>query len=390
MNITPAIKAMEDQLVEWRHALHRRPELAFEEHETAAFIAAELRAFGLEVHEGLAGTGVIGVLRNGEGPTVGLRADIDALPISELTGADYASEIPGKMHACGHDGHTTMLLGAAQAMAADPPGPGTVVFIFQPAEENEGGARVMIEDGLLDQFPLDSTFALHNWPGLEAGKIAMRAGPVMAAFDTFELKVMGKGSHGAMPHEGIDPITLAAQLQMAWQTIVSRAVDPTDATVISVTQIHAGHTLNVIPDEVTLHGTVRTLRPATRDFVQAEMTRRAEMIAEAFHAKAELIYQRRYPATINDAEAAETARRAAEAIVGRDAVQVDYAPSMASEDFAFLLEKVPGAYGWIGNGSAEGGRNLHSPHYDFNDSILPLGVQFFVEVAHRALAGSND
>ncbi|MEO1948919.1 peptidase M20 [Thioclava sediminum] len=390
MNITPAIKAMEDQLVEWRHALHRRPELAFEEHETAAFIAAELRAFGLEVHEGLAGTGVIGVLRNGEGPTVGLRADIDALPISELTGADYASEIPGKMHACGHDGHTTMLLGAAQAMAADPPGPGTVVFIFQPAEENEGGARVMIEDGLLDQFPLDSTFALHNWPGLEAGKIAMRAGPVMAAFDTFELKVMGKGSHGAMPHEGIDPITLAAQLQMAWQTIVSRAVDPTDATVISVTQIHAGHTLNVIPDEVTLHGTVRTLRPATRDFVQAEMTRRAEMIAEAFHAKAELIYQRRYPATINDAEAAETARRAAEAIVGRDAVQVDYAPSMASEDFAFLLEKVPGAYGWIGNGSAEGGRNLHSPHYDFNDAILPLGVQFFVEVAHRALAGSND
>ncbi|OOY10737.1 M20 aminoacylase family protein [Thioclava sp. F36-7] len=390
MNITPAIKAMEDQLVEWRHALHRRPELAFEEHETAAFIAAELRAFGLEVHEGLAGTGVIGVLRNGEGPTVGLRADIDALPISELTGAGYASEIPGKMHACGHDGHTTMLLGAAQAMAADPPGPGTVVFIFQPAEENEGGARVMIEDGLLDRFPLDSTFALHNWPGLEAGKIAMRAGPVMAAFDTFELKVKGKGSHGAMPHEGIDPITLAAQLQMAWQTIVSRAVDPTDATVISVTQIHAGHTLNVIPDEVTLHGTVRTLRPATRDFVQAEMTRRAEMIAEAFHAKAELIYQRRYPATINDPEAAETARRAAEAIVGRDAVQVDYAPSMASEDFAFLLEKVPGAYGWIGNGSAEGGRNLHSPHYDFNDAILPLGVQFFVEVAQRALAGSND
>ncbi|OWY13617.1 peptidase M20 [Thioclava sp. F34-6] len=390
MNITPAIKAMEDQLVEWRHALHRRPELAFEEHETAAFIAAELRRFGLEVHEGLAGTGVIGVLRHGEGPTVGLRADIDALPISELTGADYASEIPGKMHACGHDGHTTMLLGAAQAMAANPPGPGTVVFIFQPAEENEGGARVMIEDGLLDQFPLDSTFALHNWPGLEAGKIAMRAGPVMAAFDTFELKVMGKGSHGAMPHEGIDPITLAAQLQLAWQTIVSRAVDPTDATVISVTQIHAGHTLNVIPDEVILRGTVRTLRPATRDFVQVEMTRRAEMIAEAFHAKAELTYQRRYPATINDAGAAETARRAAEAIVGRDAVQVDYAPSMASEDFAFLLEKVPGAYGWIGNGSAEGGRNLHSPHYDFNDAILPLGVQFFVEVAHRALAGSND
>ncbi|MBC7146652.1 MAG: amidohydrolase [Thioclava marina] len=390
MNISPAIKAMANQLVEWRRALHRRPELAFEEHETAAFIATQLRAFGLEVHEGLAGTGVIGILRNGEGPSVGLRADIDALPIAELTGADYASETPGKMHACGHDGHTTMLLGAAQVMAADPPGPGTVVFIFQPAEENEGGARVMIEDGLLEQFPLDSTYALHNWPGLEAGRIAMRAGPVMAAFDTFELKVMGRGSHGAMPHEGIDPITLAAQLQMAWQTIVSRAVDPTDAAVISVTQIHAGHTLNVIPDEVILRGTVRTLRPATRDFVQAEMTRRAEMIAEAFHASAELTYQRRYPATINSPEAAETARRAAEAIVGRDAVQTDYAPSMASEDFAFLLEKVPGAYGWIGNGSAEGGRNLHSPHYDFNDEILPLGVQFFVEVARRALIGASE
>ncbi|WP_295534290.1 M20 aminoacylase family protein [uncultured Thioclava sp.] len=390
MNITPAIKAMEDQLVEWRCALHLRPELAFEEHETAAFIAARLRWFGLEVHEGLAGTGVIGVLRNGEGPCVGLRADIDALPIAELTGATYASEIPGKMHACGHDGHTTMLLGAAQAMAADPPGPGTVVFIFQPAEENEGGARVMIEDGLLERFPLDSIYALHNWPGLEAGRIAMRAGPVMAAFDTFELKVIGKGSHGAMPHEGIDPITLAAQLQLAWQTIVSRAVDPTDATVISVTQIHAGHTLNVIPEEVILRGTVRTLRPETRDFVQTEMTHRAEMIAAAYRATAQLTYQRRYPATINASEPAETARRAAEAILGREAVQTDYAPSMASEDFAFLLEKVPGAYGWIGNGSAEGGRNLHSPHYDFNDAILPLGVQFFVEVSRRALTGAND
>jgi len=389
MTISAPVKAMHPQLVEWRHALHRRPELAFEEHETADFIAERLRAFGLEVHRGLAGTGVIGVLRNGAGPTVGLRADIDALPVTEITGAPYASEIAGKMHACGHDGHTTMLLGAAQAMAADPPGPGTVVFIFQPAEENEGGARVMLEDGLLERFPLDSVYALHNWPGLTEGKIAVRPGPVMAAFDTFELRIVGKGAHGAMPHQGVDPITIAAQLQFAWQTIVSRGIEPTDAAVISITQVHAGHTLNVIPDEVILRGTVRSLRPETRDFLQAEMTLRAEKIAEACHAKAELTYERRYPATINDAGAAETARRAAEAILGAGAVETGLAPSMASEDFAFLLERVPGAYGWIGNGPAEGGRNLHSPRYDFNDAILPLGVQFFVEVARRALTGSN-
>lgn len=389
MNIAQSIRDMVPLLETWRHALHSRPETAFQEHATAALIARELRAMGLEVHEGIAGTGVVGILRNGAGGSVGLRADIDALDITETTGLDYASTIPGKMHACGHDGHTAMLLGAARAMAAAPPGPGTVVFIFQPAEENEGGARVMVDAGLFDRFPVDRVFAMHNWPGLDVGRIAVRPGPMMAAFDTFELTLTGKGSHGAMPHQGIDPITVAAQLQMAWQTIVSRVVDPTDSAVISVTQVHAGHTLNVIPSEVILRGTVRSLRPQTRDLLQAEMAHRASCVAEAFHATAELTYQRRYPAVENDPFAAEIARRAAEAILGPAAVQTALPPSMASEDFAFMMQKVPGAYLWIGNGSAEGGRNLHSPNYDFNDAILPIGVQVLVETARRSLRGAD-
>lgn len=389
MNIAQSIRDMVPLLETWRHALHSRPETAFQEHATAALIARELRAMGLEVHEGIAGTGVVGILRNGAGGSVGLRADIDALDITETTGLDYASTIPGKMHACGHDGHTAMLLGAARAMAAAPPGPGTVVFIFQPAEENEGGARVMVDAGLFDRFPVDRVFAMHNWPGLDVGRIAVRPGPMMAAFDTFELTLTGKGSHGAMPHQGIDPITVAAQLQMAWQTIVSRVIDPTDSAVISVTQVHAGHTLNVIPSEVILRGTVRSLRPQTRDLLQAEMAHRASCVAEAFHATAELTYQRRYPAVENDPFAAEIARRAAEAILGPAAVQTALPPSMASEDFAFMMQKVPGAYLWIGNGSAEGGRNLHSPNYDFNDAILPIGVQVLVETARRSLRGAD-
>lgn len=389
MNIAQSIRDMIPLLETWRHALHSRPETAFQEHATAALIARELRAMGLEVHEGIAGTGVVGILRNGAGGSVGLRADIDALDITETTGLDYASTIPGKMHACGHDGHTAMLLGAARAMAAAPPGPGAVVFIFQPAEENEGGARVMVDAGLFDRFPVDRVFAMHNWPGLDVGRIAVRPGPMMAAFDTFELTLTGKGSHGAMPHQGIDPITVAAQLQMAWQTIVSRVVDPTDSAVISVTQVHAGHTLNVIPSEVILRGTVRSLRPQTRDLLQAEMAHRASCVAEAFHATAELTYQRRYPAVENDPFAAEIARRAAEAILGPAAVQTALPPSMASEDFAFMMQKVPGAYLWIGNGSAEGGRNLHSPNYDFNDAILPIGVQVLVETARRSLRGAD-
>jgi len=346
MTISDAIREMLPDLTAWRHELHSHPETAFEEHRTAAFIASELRAMGLEVHEGIGGTGVVGVLHNGDGWSVGLRADIDALDVTEATGLAYASKVPGKMHACGHDGHTTMLLGAARAMAANPPGPGTVFFIFHPAEENEGGARVMLEDGLFDRFPVDQVYSMHNWPGLAAGRFAVHAGPVMAAFDTFELRVNGRGSHGAMPHEGIDPITLAAQIQLAWQTVVSRAVSPVDPAVISITQIFGGDTLNAIPARVTLRGTVRTFRPETRNFLETEMEFRAKGIAAAHHAEAELDYTRRYPATINAAGPAGIAKAAATAVVGSEAVDTDMPPSMAAEDFAFMMAKAPGAYVW--------------------------------------------
>jgi hippurate hydrolase len=385
MTIVPEIRAMTPLLEQWRHDLHMHPELAFEEHRTAAFIARELREMGLEVHEGLAGTGVVGVLRNGDGPSIGLRADIDALPVQEATGLPFASQTPGRMHACGHDGHTTMLLGAARHMAAHPPGPGTVVFIFQPAEENEGGARVMVDQGLFDQFPVSQVFAMHNWPGLPPGEIAVHAGPVMAALDTFELRITGKGSHAAMPHEGIDPITLAAQIQMAWQTIISRAVSPTEPAVISITQFIAGDNLNVIPEQAILRGTVRCFSSETQDLLQSEMTRRAEMIADACHARAKLTYERRYPATLNNPQAVTLAMRAAETTVGQSALHTDIAPSMAAEDFSFMLNAVPGAYVWLGNGSADGGCILHSPTYRFNDAILPTGVQYFVEVVRQAM-----
>lgn len=389
MTVSQDILDMLPQLKEWRHDLHAHPETAFEENRTAAFIADELRKMGLEVHEGIGWTGVVGILRNGDGWTVGLRADIDALNIHETTGLPYASTIPGKMHACGHDGHTTMLLGAARRMAASPPGKGTVVFIFQPAEENEGGARVMMQEGLFDRFPVDRLFALHNWPGLAEGQFAVHSGPVMAAFDTFELRLTGKGSHAAMPHQGIDPITLAAQIQNGWQTIVSRMVDPTDAAVISITQMMAGDTLNVIPEQATLRGTVRSLLPATQDMLEAEMGHRARYIAQAYHAKAEFDYLRRYPATINAEPATELALAAARTVAGEDSVRTDLSPSMGAEDFAFMMADIPGAYIWIGNGPSEAGRNLHSPNYQFNDAIIPLGVQYFCEVAKRALDARN-
>ncbi|OKO87437.1 M20 aminoacylase family protein [Bradyrhizobium sp. AS23.2] len=375
-------------VVEWRHDLHAHPELAFEEKRTAAFIAERLTSFGLEVHTGRAGTGVVGVLRCGNGPSIGMRADIDALPIEEAIGLPYASRHSGRMHACGHDGHTAMLLGAARVLAEARPKEGTFVFIFQPAEENEGGARVMVEQGLFSRFPVDAVYGAHNWPGLPCGHLAVHAGPVMAAFDTFEATIEGKGSHGAMPHQGVDPITIAAQLQIAWQTIVSRSVSPTDAAVISVTQIHAGDTWNVIPDKLVLRGTVRSFDPQVRDLLEAKMAQRADKICAALDASCRFVYQRRYPATINSVAEAGTARRAAALAVGGDRVVTDRPPSMGAEDFAFMLEQKPGAYIWIGNGPDAGGRNLHSPHYDFNDTALPHGIRYWVRLAETICIGA--
>jgi amidohydrolase len=385
MDVKSCIDNLAPEFVGWRQHLHAHPELAFEEKETAAFIAGKLRDFGLEVHEGIGGTGVVGLLRRGNGPMVGLRADIDALPIVEATGLSYASQAQGRMHACGHDGHTAMLLGAARVLTVMPPENGSVAFIFQPAEENEGGGKAMVEDGLFRDFPAASVYGMHNWPGLPAGQFAVHAGPVMAAFDTFEVIVEGQGSHGAMPHQGVDPISVSAQLYQAWQLIVSRNVSPTDAAVISVTQIHAGDTWNVVPNVVTLRGTVRTLRPQTRDLIEARMAERADLISRAFGARAHFHYQRRYPATINTRDEAETARLAAAEIAKDRAVLTDLAPSMASEDFSYMLEEKPGAYIWIGNGPAEDGHNLHSPRYDFNDEVLPVGVEYWVRLAHRVL-----
>jgi hippurate hydrolase len=384
-DVKSCIDNLAPEFVGWRQHLHAHPELAFEEKETAAFIAGKLRDFGLEVHEGIGGTGVVGLLRRGNGPMVGLRADIDALPIVEATGLSYASQAQGRMHACGHDGHTAMLLGAARVLTVMPPENGSVAFIFQPAEENEGGGKAMVEDGLFRDFPAASVYGMHNWPGLPAGQFAVHAGPVMAAFDTFEVIVEGQGSHGAMPHQGVDPISVSAQLYQAWQLIVSRNVSPTDAAVISVTQIHAGDTWNVVPNAVTLRGTVRTLRPQTRDLIEARMAERADLISRAFGARAHFHYQRRYPATINTRDEAETARLAAAEIAKDRAVLTDLAPSMASEDFSYMLEEKPGAYIWIGNGPAEDGHNLHSPRYDFNDEVLPVGVEYWVRLAHRVL-----
>lgn len=384
MNIKPRIESAMSELVEWRRHLHAHPELGFEEKQTAAFVARKLREFGLEVHEGIGRTGVVGVLRQGNGQMVGLRADMDALPIAEATGLPYASTAAGRMHACGHDGHIAMLLGAARLLAETPPSHGSVLFIFQPAEETLGGGKAMVEAGLFRDFPACAVFGLHNWPGLPEGQFAVHTGPVMAANDTFEVIVEGRASHAAMPHQGVDPIAISAQLYHAWQLIVSRSVSPTDAAVISVTQVHAGDTWNVVPDSLVMRGTVRTLRPETRDMIETRMREQTDLICRAFGATAQVDYQRRYPVTINTEAEAQISRLAA-AETSASEVVVNLAPSMAAEDFSYMLQEKPGAYVWLGSGSAENGRNLHNPRYDFNDAILPTGVEYWVKLAHRAL-----
>ena len=374
-------------IVEWRRSLHADPELGFEETRTAAFIAAKLREFGLEVHEGIGRTGVVGVLRRGNGPMVGLRAEMDALPILEATDRAYASKTPGVMHACGHDGHTAMLLGAARLLAQAPPPDGAIAFIFQPAEETLGGGKAMIDEGLFRDFPVGSVFGLHNWPGVPEGRFAIHTGPVMAANDTFELVIEGRAGHAAMPHQTVDPVSVAAQIFPAWQTIISRNVDPADAAVISVTQIHAGDAWNVVPQFATLRGTVRTLRAATRDMIQTRMTELSDRISSAFGAHAAMNYTRRYPTTINTKEEALLSVAVA-CECSESAPMTELAPSMAAEDFSYMLQEKLGAYVWLGSGPAEGGHNLHSPHYDFNERLLPIGVEYWFRLAHRALGTS--
>lgn len=369
----------------WRHDLHAHPETAFEEFRTADFVAARLAEDGFEVHRGLGGTGVVGTLTVGSGPTIGLRADMDALHVTEKTGLPHASRHPGRMHACGHDGHTTMLLGAARHLAATRAFSGTLRVIFQPAEENEGGGRRMIADGLFETFPCDRIFGLHNWPAMPLGTFGVNGATMMAAFDTFEIEVHGKGCHGAMPETGIDPIVVGAEIVTALQTVVARRLGPLERAVVSVTQFHGGDTWNVVPDGVILRGTTRSMSPEVQDRIETAMREICEGVAAAHGARAELRYERRYPATINTpAEAAEAAA-AARAVLGDEGVNADCAPSMAAEDFGFMLQEKPGAYGFLGVGDADHRASLHNPLYDFNDAALALGASWWIALVERIL-----
>ncbi|HET7260368.1 MAG TPA: M20 aminoacylase family protein [Casimicrobiaceae bacterium] len=386
MMIVPEVTALDAEARSWRHRLHAHPETAFEERETSAFVAERLRGFGLVVHTGLAKTGVVGVLSAGTSKeAIGLRADLDALPIHERSGVAHASRNDGRMHACGHDGHTTMLLAAAQALAKRRRFDGTVYFIFQPAEENEGGGRVMVEEGLFERFPMRAVYGMHNWPRLAAGKFAMRDGPLMGAYDVFEIVATGRGAHAAMAYQGKDPMLFASQAIAALQTIVSRNLHPMDAAAVSVTQVHAGDTWNVIPEQVILRGTVRSFRREVQDLIETRMRGIVDGVAATFDMRATLRYERRYPATVNSPEETAHAARAAEAVVGAADVDRAPVPEMTSEDFAFMLQARPGCYVWLGSGAGDNPPGLHNPRYDFNDEVLAIGASYWVTLAEQQL-----
>ena len=389
MPVIDRIAELHGDMTGWRRHLHSNPETAFEEHQTADYVALRLHDFGVEVHRGLAGTGVVGTLEGGrgDGPAIALRADMDALDIEERNDVAYRSRNPGKMHACGHDGHTAMLLGAARYLAETKDFAGTVHFIFQPAEENEAGARVMIEDGLFDRFDVESVYGMHNIPGIPVGEFAIRPGPIMASCDIFEIVLAGTGTHAALPQLGRDVVVAASQLVAALQTIPSRAVSPLDSVVVSVTQLLAGDTWNVLPETATVRGTTRAFEESLRDRMEAEIRRIADGVAAAFAVAAETRYERRYPPTVNDAAEAGLAARVAREVAGDELVSLDKDPMMGAEDFAFMLNEKPGAYIWIGNGPRDGGRMLHNPRYDFNDELLPLGASYWARLAEVRLAG---
>ena len=382
MNIRADIEAFVPELVEWRRDIHAHPELGYQETRTSALVAERLRSFGLDVHQGLGGTGVVGTLTGklGDGPRLGLRADMDALPMQELGVCAHRSNTDGVFHGCGHDGHTTMLLGAARALASTRNFAGTVHFIFQPAEEGLAGARRMIEDGLFDQFPCDEVYGMHNWPQAPVGTVVARPGPMMAASDRVEIEIRGKGAHAAMPHRGVDPVLAASHVVTALQSLVSRATDPLDAAVVSITKVEAGSTFNVIPESASLAGTCRTFRAETRDRMEAEIERVATRVAEAFGATADVTFTRGYPPTVNHVSQTETFQRVAATVVGENAVDTEANPCMGGEDFAFMLEEVPGSYLWLGAG---GDFDLHHPKYDFNDEVLPIGATLWANLVER-------
>ena len=385
MEIHDSVQKRHEEMTGWRRELHSRPELAFQEKWTSDFVAEKLESFGLTIHRGLAGTGVVATLKNGEGPSIGLRADMDALPLLEKNQFGHRSQNEGKMHACGHDGHTTMLLGAASVPAESPSFRGTVHFIFQPAEEGGGGGNVMVKEGLFEKFPVDAVYGMHNWPGMEPGEIGVHNGPVLAANDAFDLEIQGKGGHAAMPDLCIDPILAASQVVSALQSVVSRGINPVDSAVVTVTQIHAGDAYNVIPDSVKLCGSIRTFKKEVREKVISSMESVVKGVASGLGASAELRVKQGYPATINTAQEAKKAALAAARVVGETKVILDADPSTGSEDFAYMLQARPGCYIWLGNGNRDGGCMLHNPHYDFNDEILPIGTSYWVSLVEQEL-----
>ena len=378
-------EALLDEVKQWRKQIHSQPELGFKEFKTSSFIVEKLQSFGIDVHQGLGGTGVVGTLKNGEGPTIGIRADIDALPIAEQNEVDHKSTHENCMHACGHDGHTSVLLGTAKYLSQNKNFSGTIHFIFQPAEEVLGGAKAMIDDGLFDRFPMDAVYGLHNWPGLPVGEIAVNNGPMMASFDTFEITLTGKGTHAAMPHLGADPIAAGAALITNIQSIVSRRVSPLQSGVISVTQMNSGDTTNVIPDIAVLKGTVRSFDMDVRQSMQDMLTEMVVALPPLYGVKGEMDYYIRYPVTTNDTQAYLEIKDAATKVLGADKVNTDVEPSMASEDFSFMSQEVKGAYFWLGVDGSTPSKPLHNASYDFNDDAIETGIKVWISLVESEL-----
>ncbi len=394
MKIIDSILADAASIASLRREIHAHPELCFQEVRTADLVAQKLTEWGIPIHRGMGTTGVVGIVKNGTSSrAVGLRADMDALPMQEFNTFSHASQNPGKMHACGHDGHTAMLLAAAKHFSKHRNFDGTVYLIFQPAEEGGGGAREMMRDGLFDKFPMEAVFGMHNWPGTEAGKFAVSPGPVMASSNEFKITLHGKGGHAALPHNSVDPVPVACQLVQAFQTIISRNQKPIDAGVISVTMIHAGQATNVIPDSCELQGTVRTFTLEVLDMIERRMRQITESISAAFDVRCEFEFERNYPPTINSAPEAEFARQVMTEIVGAENV-IAQEPTMGAEDFAYMLQAKPGAYCFIANGDGThremghggGPCMLHNPSYDFNDDLIPLGASYWVRLGEAWLA----
>ena len=384
MPIKNRIAEFEGEMREWRHDFHMHPELCYEETRTAGIVAEKLRSWGIETHEGVGRTGVVGVIKgNGLGTrAIGIRADMDALPMQEVSNPEYKSTIPGKMHACGHDGHTSTLLGAAKYLAETRNFDGTVNLYFQPAEEGGAGARTMIEDGLFERFPCDAVYGLHNMPQLPKNTFGIRKGPLMAGADSVTITIKARGGHAAMPHMAIDPIAIGTQIYQAAQTFVSRSINPFDTAVVSITQFHAGDAYTVIPETVELRGTVRCFDAALKARLEQRFRDAVDATAQFHGLKAEFDYQARYPATINTPQHAARCAEVLETLTGIGKVRRDMPPSMGSEDFAFMLEQCPGAYIWLGNGDSAA---LHNPAYDFNDAIAPLGVAYWQALVQKLL-----